>query len=96
MNSDIICKFPLENLLDFHFSHPGMGTVLVSEVAEPQHYGVVVHEKETNRILEFREKPKEYVGSHINAGITVLDLRLLKFLELKKFSLGESLCLFNI
>jgi mannose-1-phosphate guanylyltransferase len=89
LNSDIICKFPLEQMLDFHLKHEGMGTILVSEVDQPELYGVVVHDKETKQISEFKEKPKEFVGNHINAGITMLDLRLIQYLELKNLSIGK-------
>lgn len=65
-----------------------MGTILVSEVDQPHLYGVVVHDSETKQISEFKEKPKEFVGNHINAGITMLDLRLIRYLELKRISIG--------
>ena len=76
-------------MLDFHLKHSGMGTILVSQVDQPELYGVVVHDPKTKKISEFREKPKEYVGNHINAGITMLDLRLIKYLELKNLSIGK-------
>jgi NDP-sugar pyrophosphorylase family protein len=52
---------------------------------------VVVHDPQTKKIAEFREKPKEFVGSHINAGITILDLRLIRYIELKNLSIGKTL-----
>jgi mannose-1-phosphate guanylyltransferase len=78
----------LNDLLEFHLSHPGYGTILVSHVDNPHLYGVVVHDEETKKIHEFKEKPKEHVGNHINAGITVLDADLLNYLELKNLSIG--------
>lgn len=75
-------------MLDFHLQHNGLGTILVSQVDQPQLYGVVVHDQKTKKISEFKEKPKEFVGNHINAGITMLDLRLIRYLELKNLSIG--------
>ena len=75
-------------MLDFHLKHNGLGTILVSKVDKPELYGVVVHNQETKKISEFKEKPKEFVGNHINAGITMLDLRLLQYLKIENISIG--------
>lgn len=32
LNSDVICPFPFDDLLQFHISHGGEGTILVTQV----------------------------------------------------------------
>jgi len=41
-NSDVICHYPLDKMVDFHKSHGGEGTIMVTEVEDPTKYGVVV------------------------------------------------------
>ena len=41
-NSDVICHFPLSKMVEFHKSHGGEGTIMVTEVSDPSKYGVVV------------------------------------------------------
>lgn len=41
-NADVICDYPLQQLLDYHKSHGKEGTILVTEVEDPSKYGVVV------------------------------------------------------
>jgi mannose-1-phosphate guanylyltransferase len=41
-NSDVICEFPLDKLVEFHKSHGKEGTIIVTEVQDPSKYGVVV------------------------------------------------------
>lgn len=41
-NSDIICDFPLENLIKFHKNHGKEGTLFVTKVDEPSKYGVII------------------------------------------------------
>ena len=55
-NSDVICEFPLEKLVEYHKSHGKEGTILVTTVEDPTKYGVVVS-KEDGQITQFVEKP---------------------------------------
>ena len=41
-NSDVICEYPLGQLINFHKSHGKQGTIVVTKVEEPSRYGVVV------------------------------------------------------
>jgi mannose-1-phosphate guanylyltransferase len=41
-NSDVICNYPLDKLIEFHKSHGKEGTIMVTEVSDPSKYGVVV------------------------------------------------------
>lgn len=64
-------------MLEFHRSHGREGTVAVTKVADPSKYGVVVLDKENNKIEAFVEKPGEYVGNKINAGMYILNSSVL-------------------
>jgi mannose-1-phosphate guanylyltransferase len=71
-NSDVICDFPLTAMLAFHRAHGGEGTILVTQVSDPSKYGVVVADG-SGQIQRFVEKPQEFVGDKINAGIYLLN-----------------------
>lgn len=60
-NSDVICHYPLKNLIEFHKSHGGEGTIMVTRVEDPSKYGVVVADK-NNKIEAFVEKPSVFVS----------------------------------
>ena len=50
---------------------------MLATVEDPSRFGVVVHEQETGKVQRFVEKPKQFVGNHINAGIYVLNTSIL-------------------
>jgi len=77
LNSDVICTFPFDDLVAFHRSHGAEGTLMVTQVEEPSKYGVVVSD-ETGKIERFVEKPQEYVGNKINAGIYIFNPSILR------------------
>ena len=74
-NSDITCKFPLKEMLEFHRKHGKEGTIATTKVKDPSRFGVIV--SENNKILKFVEKPKEFVGDDINAGLYVFNKKFL-------------------
>lgn len=41
-NSDVICTYNLNNMIEFHKKHGQEGTIMVTEVEDPTKYGVVV------------------------------------------------------
>lgn len=55
-NSDVICEYPLQQLVEFHRSHGKQGTIVVTKVEDPTRYGVVVA-RENGQIDRFVEKP---------------------------------------
>ena len=90
LNSDVICDFPFDQLADFHKSHGDEGTIVVTKVEEPSKYGVVVHRpNHASKIDRFVEKPVEYVGNRINAGIYLLNPSVLKRIELRPTSIEQ-------
>lgn len=81
LNSDVICSYPFEALRDFHVAHGNEGTILVTKVDEPSKYGVVVQVPGKTVIDRFVEKPVEFVGNRINAGIYIFNPSVLKRIE---------------
>ena len=83
LNSDVICEFPFAHLLDFHRSHGGEGTLMTTAVEDPTKYGVIVSVKGSTLIERFVEKPKDWVGNSINAGIYIFNPAILKRIEVR-------------
>lgn len=77
LNSDIICDFPFEELLQFHEKHGKEGTILTTRVTEPSKYGVIVGE-DLGRIEKFVEKPGYFISDRINAGIYLFNNSVLR------------------
>lgn len=86
LNSDVICDYPLKEMLDFHKTRKAEATILVTKVDDPTKYGVVVMD-EYGQVQRFVEKPKEFVGDKINAGIYCLSPPILDRIELKPTSI---------
>lgn len=76
LNSDVICEFPFSEMMEFHLKHKNQGTIAVTMVKEPSKYGVVLYEND-GLIKQFVEKPQEYVGNKINAGLYILNSSVL-------------------
>jgi len=90
LNSDVICTFPLKELLSYHLSHGGEGTIMVTKVDEPSKYGVVVS-NDHGKIEKFVEKPKVFVGNRINAGIYIFNPSILDRIELRPTSIEKEI-----
>lgn len=92
LNSDIICEYPFIELAAFHKQHGDEGTIVVTKVEEPSKYGVVVHKpNHQSRIDRFVEKPVEFVGNRINAGIYILNTSVLRRIELRPTSIEHEI-----
>ncbi|MQL96269.1 hypothetical protein Taro_028942 [Colocasia esculenta] len=89
LNSDITCEYPLKEMLEFHKTHGGQASILVTKVDEPSRYGVVLLDEDTGRVKKFVEKPVAFVGNKINAGIYVLNPSVLERIPLKPTSLEQ-------
>jgi mannose-1-phosphate guanylyltransferase len=87
-NSDIICEFPLQTLIDFHKSHGKEATMMVTQVEDPSKYGVVVmaptqSTEEGGRVARFVEKPKEFLTNRVNAGLYIFNKSVLDRIDVK-------------
>lgn len=88
LNSDVICEYPFKELAEFHKSHGGKGTIVATKVDEPSKYGVIVHDLGTPNLIDrFVEKPKEFVGNRINAGLYILNPEVIDLIEMKPTSI---------
>ncbi|KAJ3429793.1 mannose-1-phosphate guanyltransferase beta [Anaeramoeba flamelloides] len=84
VNSDIICEFPLKELLDFHVKKQSTTTILGFKVENPSRYGVIIPDKE-GRVQRFVEKPQTFVGNLINTGVVVINSKVLELIPENKF-----------
>jgi mannose-1-phosphate guanylyltransferase len=89
LNSDVICEFPFVEMMEFHKKHGGEGTIAVTKVDEPSKYGVVVFDENSGRVDRFVEKPQEYVGNKINAGMYILNPSVLDGIPLEQVSIEK-------
>ncbi|RNF00802.1 GDP-mannose pyrophosphorylase [Trypanosoma rangeli] len=87
LNADITCRFPLRELLSFHQKSGKEGTIAVTKVTEWQKYGVVVFDEATGLIDQFVEKPRNFVGDRINAGIYVFNKSVLSRIKVERTSI---------
>ncbi|OQS02564.1 mannose-1-phosphate guanyltransferase beta [Thraustotheca clavata] len=78
----------LRQALNFHRSHGAEGTILLTQVEEPSNYGVVITDEDgSGRVERFFEKPREFVGNHINAGIYIFERDILDRIQLRPTSM---------
>lgn len=90
LNSDVTCEYPFKELIAFHKKHGNEGTICVTKVEEPSKYGVIVHQPgHPSRIERFVEKPVEFVGNRINAGIYILNTSVLDRIDLRPTSIEQ-------
>lgn len=91
LNSDVICDFPFKSMIAFHRNHGKEGTIVVTKVSEPSKYGVVVYSPENGQIDRFVEKPQEYVGNKINAGMYIFNPSILSRIQLRPTSIEKEI-----
>uniref|UniRef100_A0A8R1EIP0 NTP_transferase domain-containing protein n=1 Tax=Caenorhabditis japonica TaxID=281687 RepID=A0A8R1EIP0_CAEJA len=78
-------------MVEFHKKHGREGTIAVTKVEEPSKYGVVVFDEENGKIDDFVEKPQEYVGNKINAGLYIFSSAILDRIPLKPTSIEKEI-----
>ncbi|KAI4354560.1 hypothetical protein L6164_003410 [Bauhinia variegata] len=91
LNSDVICEYPLQEMIEFHKSHGGEASIMVTKVDEPSKYGVVVMQENSGKVEKFVEKPKMFVSNKINAGIYLLNPSVLDRIKLKPTSIEKEI-----
>jgi len=77
-NGDVINSLNLEDIIAFHRSKGGIGTLAVWEVDDPTRFGIIGFDgvKEITRFLE-KPQPHEVFSHFINAGSYVLEPEIL-------------------
>ncbi|CAH2060478.1 unnamed protein product [Thlaspi arvense] len=91
LNSDVICEYPLLEMIEFHKTHGAEASIMVIKVDDPSKYGVVVMEEATARVESFVEKPLNFVGNKINVGIYLLNPSVLDRIELRRPSIEKEI-----
>ena len=71
VNSDVLCAYPLRDLLHLHVKNGREGTVLVTRSDRPSAYGALVVDERTGGVRHFVEKPETFISDLINAGVYV-------------------------
>lgn len=89
-NSDVICDFPLKKLLETHKAHGKEGTLVTTKVEEPSRFGVILSDSD-GRITSFVEKPKEFVGNDINAGLYIFNTSIIDRIENRPTSIEREI-----
>jgi mannose-1-phosphate guanylyltransferase len=81
-NSDVICDFPLQEVLEFHKTHNKDATMVLTKVEDPSRFGVLVVEPD-GKVTSFVEKPKNFISNKINAGLYLLNVSVLDRIPLR-------------
>lgn len=89
-NSDVICHYPLDKMVEFHKSHGGEGTIMVTEVEDPTKYGVVCADA-NNKIERFVEKPQVFISNKINAGLYLFNTSVIDRIENRPTSIEREI-----
>ena len=84
VNCDVMCTYPLRDLLHTHMKHGRECTVLTTRCTDHDalhNYGVVVVDERTGRVRHFVYKPQTFVSDVINAGVYVFSPSVFKRIE---------------
>ena len=79
INADVLSDLDVGAVIDWHRSHPGEGTIVLTPVDDPSAFGVVPTDAD-GKVLGFIEKPdpSEAPTNMINAGVYVLEPTVLE------------------
>jgi NDP-sugar pyrophosphorylase family protein len=78
LNGDVLSDINLHELVRFHFRNKGLATIALTEVEDVSGFGVA--EMKGKKILRFIEKPKVSQSKLINAGIYVLNPKVINYI----------------
>ncbi|OGB89159.1 hypothetical protein A2625_02430 [candidate division WOR-1 bacterium RIFCSPHIGHO2_01_FULL_53_15] len=81
ISADLITDFDLAEIIKFHNDKQAMATLVLTRVANPLQYGIVITGKD-GRIKHFLEKPSwsEVFSDTINCGIYILDPAVFEYI----------------
>lgn len=89
-NSDVICDYPLKEMIAFHKNHGKEGTIMVTTVEDPSKYGVVVA-NDDGKISSFVEKPSYFISNKINAGLYLFNTSIIERIEQRPTSIEREI-----
>ncbi len=86
---DVLINIDLKDLVEFHQTHKGVGSVAVTSSGKPYEFGMV--RMHGNKIVKFVEKPdkKKGVSHFINAGLFVFNPGIFKYIPSSGYSMLE-------
>jgi len=73
VNSDVLCSYPLRDLLHVHMKSGRIGTMLTTRSASPSKYGVAVIDERTGMVQHFVANPQTFISDIVNAGVYVFN-----------------------
>lgn len=76
-NGDVLFEANIKEIIKEHKKRKVQGTIMAIKVEDPSRYGVITTDKEGN-ILEFLEKTKNPPSNWINAGLYILERKILE------------------
>lgn len=84
ISGDVLTDFDLSKAIAFHTERKAMATIVLTRVAQPLQYGIVMTDKD-GRITRFLEKPSwgEVFSDTINTGIYILEPEVLDLIPPK-------------
>ena len=62
LNSDIVCHYEYDKMLEKHRQHQGLCTVCVKEVEDPSKFGVVKAD-ETGQVTLYKQNPTQFIST---------------------------------
>ena len=92
LNGDSRIVFDFHSLFEFHKHKHANMSILLSSTTKGKDYGNVLLDRD-NRITTFSEKPIDTTYAYVNAGIYVINLSMLKYLQQEKQYSLEKDCL---
>ena len=93
ISGDVLTDFDLAEAIKFHKEKKAMATMVLTRVANPLEYGVVIT-GEDGKIIRFLEKPSwgEVFSDTINTGIYILEPEIFKYIpEKTEFDFSKNL-----
>lgn len=84
VNCDVMCTYPLRDLLHTHMKYGRECTVLTTRCTDHtalSNYGVVVVDERTGRVRHFVYRPQTFVSDVINAGVYVFSPSVFRRIE---------------
>jgi mannose-1-phosphate guanylyltransferase len=91
-SGDVLADVKIKSLFDYHKKKGAKATIALTEVKNPEDFGIVILDK-NQAIVRFKEKPKkeEIFSNLINAGIYILEPEVLDVIpENEKFDFSKN------
>jgi mannose-1-phosphate guanylyltransferase len=87
LHGDVLCSFPLDDMLKFHVGHGRQATILGKRLARsafeeyPGRFGCLVEDEQTHVVRHFVEKPETFVSDVVSCGVYAFSLHVFDRLD---------------